>query len=132
VHIKFFGNLVVIITSDFYKVQLICNAKVFKINMNNIDNLTPIFWMEKIKCYELKQIMCQSDEQFINILNWFRTATQSQFDGQCFHTLPKLPYLFYTNETRLKHNESTLLRSDGHAYIFHVEEKHHDTCPKSF
>jgi hypothetical protein len=60
---------VVIITSDFYKVQLICNAKVFKINMNNIDNLTPIFWMEKIKCYELKQIMCQSDEQFINILN---------------------------------------------------------------
>jgi hypothetical protein len=31
-----------------------------------------------IKCYELKQVMRQSDEQFINILNWFRIATQLQ------------------------------------------------------
>jgi hypothetical protein len=46
-----------------------CDARIFKINMNNIDSLTPNFWMENIKCYELKQIMCQSDKQFINILN---------------------------------------------------------------
>jgi hypothetical protein len=32
--------------------------------------------MEKIKCYELKQIMHQSDEQFIDILNQFWTITQ--------------------------------------------------------
>jgi hypothetical protein len=96
--------------------------------------------MENIKCYELKQVMCQSDEQFNNILNWFWIATQSQFDintinRQCFHTPPKDPnfqYLFYTNESRLKHNESTFLRSDGDVYIFHVKDKHHYTCPKSF
>jgi hypothetical protein len=34
--------------------------------------------MEKIKCYELKQVMCQNDEQFINILNQFQTTTQLQ------------------------------------------------------
>jgi hypothetical protein len=33
--------------------------------------------MENIKCYELKQVMRQSDEQFINILNQFWTTTQS-------------------------------------------------------
>jgi len=45
---------------------------------------------------------------------------------------PKFPYLFYTNEARLKHNELTCLQSDGDVYIFHVEDKHHDTCLKSF
>jgi hypothetical protein len=40
------------------------------------DILAPNFWMEKIKGSELKQVMCQNDEQFINILNQFRTATQ--------------------------------------------------------
>jgi hypothetical protein len=45
--------------------------------MNNIDSLTPNFWMENTKCYELKQVMYQSDEQFINILNRFRISTQS-------------------------------------------------------
>jgi len=68
VHTNFFRNLDVIIIGDFDQVQLVCDVGVFKINMNNIDNLTPNFWMEKIKCYELKQIMHQSDEQFINIL----------------------------------------------------------------
>jgi hypothetical protein len=61
----------VIITSDFYQIQPIHDARVFKINMNSLDNLTPNFWMENIKCYELKQVMRQSDEQFINILNQF-------------------------------------------------------------
>jgi hypothetical protein len=67
VHTKFFGNLDVIIIGDFYQVQLIHDAGIFKINMNNIHSLTPNFWMKKIKCYELKQVMHQSDEQFINI-----------------------------------------------------------------
>jgi hypothetical protein len=66
------------------------------------------------------------------MLNQFRTATQSQSNSQCFRTPLKLPYLFYTNETRFKHNESAFLQNDGDSYIFHVEDKHHDTCPKSF
>jgi hypothetical protein len=67
IHTEFFGNLDVIINGDFYQVQLVHDARVFKLNANNIDSLTTNFWMEKIKCYELKQVMCQSDEQFINI-----------------------------------------------------------------
>ncbi len=124
----------------FIKFNLFEMHKISKINMINVDSLTPIFWMENIKCYELKQVMRQSDEQFINILNQFRTTTQWQFvidtiNSQCFCTPPKdpnFPYLFYTNDSRLKHNESTFLRSDGDVYIFRVEDKHHDTCPKSF
>ncbi len=62
VHTNFFGNLDVIIIGDFYQVQLVLDVGFFKINMNNIDSLAPNFWMEKIKCYELEQIMRQSDE----------------------------------------------------------------------
>jgi hypothetical protein len=36
--------------------------------------------MEKIKSYGLKQIMHQSDEQFIDILNQFWIVTQLQLD----------------------------------------------------
>jgi hypothetical protein len=92
------------------------------------------------KDHELRQVMHQSDEQFINILKRFQTTTQSKFDidsinSLCFHTPledPKLPYLFYTNEARFKHNESTFLRSDVDVYIFYAKDKHHDTCSKSF
>ncbi len=71
IHTNFFENLDVIIIGDFYQVQLVCDARVFKINANNIDSLVPNFWMEKMKCYELKQVTHESDEQFINILNQF-------------------------------------------------------------
>jgi hypothetical protein len=60
-HKNFFENLDVSIRSNFYQVQLVQNARIFKTNMNNIDSLTPNFWMKKIKCYKLNQIMCQSD-----------------------------------------------------------------------
>jgi hypothetical protein len=68
-HTIFVGNFDVIIIGDFY--QLVCDARAFKTNMNNIDSPTPNFWMENIKYYELKQVMHQHVEQFINILNQF-------------------------------------------------------------
>jgi hypothetical protein len=70
-HTNFFGNFDVNIIGVFYQVQLVRDARVFKTNMNNIDSLTPNFWMENIKYYELKQVMHQHVEQFINILNQF-------------------------------------------------------------
>jgi uncharacterized protein YdeI (YjbR/CyaY-like superfamily) len=80
--------------------------------------------MEKIKCYELKRIMTQSDEIFIKILNQFRIVTQLQLNvdtinNQCFHTLPshrKFPYLFYTNEAKQKHNELTFFQNEGDVF----------------
>jgi hypothetical protein len=65
VQTKFFGNINVIITCDFYQIQLVYDARGFKIHTNNIDSLTPKFWMEKSKHYELEQVMHQSDEQFM-------------------------------------------------------------------
>jgi hypothetical protein len=50
IHTNFFGNLDVIITRNFYQVQLVRDVRSFKINANNIDSLIPNFWMEKIKC----------------------------------------------------------------------------------
>jgi hypothetical protein len=140
IHNNFFGNLDVIITGNFYQVQPIPNAWIFKINANNIDSLTPNFWMEKIKCNELKQVMHQSDEQFINILNWFQTITQLQLDvdninNQCFCTPPndpKFPYLFYTNEAKQNHNESVFLWNERDVFILHAQDRHHDICPQSF
>jgi hypothetical protein len=96
--------------------------------------------MEKIICYELKQVMRQSDEQFLNILNQFGTTTQLQLDvntinDQFFLTPPngpKFAYLFYTNEAKQKHNESTFLQSEGGVFIMHAQDRHHDTCPQSF
>jgi hypothetical protein len=38
-HEIFFENLDVIIASDFYQVQLVHDARIFKTNMNNIDSL---------------------------------------------------------------------------------------------
>jgi hypothetical protein len=65
---KFFENFNVII-GDCYQIQPIRDVGIFKINTNNINSLTPKFWMENIKCYELEQVMCQNGEQFINMLN---------------------------------------------------------------
>jgi hypothetical protein len=62
-------DLDVIIIGDFY--PLICDVGIFKINMNTIDSFALRFWMEKTKCYGLKQIICQNKEQFINYLNEF-------------------------------------------------------------
>jgi hypothetical protein len=45
-----------------------------------MDNLAADFWLNKIKCYDLNQVMRQSNQQFIDILNRFRTATQTQND----------------------------------------------------
>jgi hypothetical protein len=36
---------------------------------NNNNSLISNFWMEKIKYYELKQVMHQNDEQFIKTIH---------------------------------------------------------------
>ncbi len=56
-------------------------------------------------------------------------------NNQCFCTLPndpKFPHLFYMNEAKQKHNESTFLRSEGDVFIVRAQDIHPDTCLQSF
>jgi len=94
--------------------------------------------VEKIKCYELKQVMHQSDEQFINILNQFWIVTQLQTNvdtiiNQCFHTLPndpKFSYLFYIDES--KQNIMNQFSFEVKGMYSYFCTRHHDTCLQSF
>jgi hypothetical protein len=56
-------------------------------------------------------------------------------NNQCIHTPLndlKFPYVFYTNEAKQKHNESTFLRNERDVFILRAQYRHHDTCPQSF
>ena len=111
-HTKFFENLDVIITRDFFQVQLVSDSGVFKNTKESMDDLAEGFWLDKIKCYELNQVIRQSDKQFIDILNRFKIVIQTQNDidivnSQCVRNPPRNPnfsYLFYKNTPRLQHN----------------------------
>jgi hypothetical protein len=71
IHTKFFQNPNVIIITYFYQVQRNCHVRIFKTmqSSNNNNSLISNFWMEKIKYYELKQVMHQNDEQFIKTIH---------------------------------------------------------------
>ena len=68
---KLFGNFDVIITEDVFQVQPIRDSEDFKNTNESMDDLVEDFRLDKIKCY---------DQQFIDILNRFRTTTQTQND----------------------------------------------------
>ncbi len=56
-------------------------------------------------------------------------------NNECLCTLPNnpnFPYLFYMNETKQKHNESTFLWNEGDVFILRAQNRHHYTCPQSF
>ena len=88
----------------------------------------------------MNQVIQQSDQQFIDIFNRFRNATQTQNDIYIIHSQcvrnpprdPKFTYLFYKNEPKLQHNKYVFQRTEGNVYVFYKEDKHYDLCPKSF
>lgn len=80
IHTKSFENFDVIMTCDFYQVQQVRDTRVFKTNKNNIDSVAPIFGWKFSNATNLKQIMCQSDQLFIDIFYHFQTTSQSQGD----------------------------------------------------
>jgi hypothetical protein len=70
-HNHFFGNMDVIITSDLYQTPLVENNWVFQRKFDSIDVLAINFWLDCIHCFELTQVMCQTDDQFIEVINRF-------------------------------------------------------------
>jgi hypothetical protein len=61
----------VIITGDLYQAPRVQNNWVFQRKFNNIDALTINFWLDHIHCFELTQVMCEIDDQFIEVFNRF-------------------------------------------------------------
>ena len=68
---RFFGDLDVIITSNFYEASQVKDKCIFQQLDIGRNALAPNIWHEYIKCYKLNTIICQSDSIFINILNRF-------------------------------------------------------------
>ncbi len=92
-HNHFLGNMNVIITCDLYQTPSIGDKWVFQRRFDNIDALGINFWLDCICCFELLQIMHQSDDQFIEILNRFQIATHNPpyitfFNNICLHQPP--------------------------------------------
>jgi hypothetical protein len=82
----------VIITSDLYQTPLVQNKWVFQRRFDSIDALRINFWLDHIRCFELFQVMHQSDDQFIEVFNRFQTATHNPiditfFNNICLHNL---------------------------------------------
>jgi hypothetical protein len=98
------------------------------------------FWHEYVKCYELNQVMWPKNENFINILNKFRTTSQKFEDIKSINHIyvkppPKdntLPYLFYTNAKTIAHNKKKFENTNGETFLFVAQDMHLDKCPLHF
>jgi hypothetical protein len=137
VHNHFMGGLDITMIGDLYQVSSIQESWIFKSKTSSLNILGTNLWHENIKCYELKQVMRQNDINFINILNRFRTTTQTFeninfINKNCFKTQPMdntLPYLFYTNEKTTTHNNNVSCTTVGQTFKFLVQDIHSNTCP---
>jgi len=115
-HNNFTGGLDVIMTNNFYQMPLVRDSWIVKSNAHGFDVLGTNFWHEYVKCYELNQVMQPKNEIFINILNKFRTTSQTFEDIKIINNIyvkppPKdntLPYLFYTNAKTIAHNKKKI------------------------
>jgi hypothetical protein len=69
--IIFFGNTDVIRIGDLYHAPPIRDKWVVQRRFGNINALGINFWLQRTSCFELLQVMCQSGDQFIEVLNRF-------------------------------------------------------------
>lgn len=110
VHNQFMGGLNKIMTCDFYQTPLVRDSWIFKPKLDGFNILGINCWHRHVKCYELHQVMQQTDIDFIYVFNWFRIATQdiSYINNVCLKPTPLynvLLYLFYTNAKTNAHNK---------------------------
>ncbi len=102
----------------------------FQRRFDTIDTLGINFWLDHIHCFELLQVMCQSDNQFIEVLNRFQTATHNPinitfFNNICLCQLPNeldFPYMYYTNKSTKECNNFVFENIKGQEYVFNVND----------
>ncbi len=110
-----------IITNDLHQGFPIRNYWVFKPKQNSIDYLVQNFWFSSIQCYELHQVMRQTNEHFMNILNKYHTFTHIENDISTLNAIRfkmppndlQFPYLYYTNKTTNIQNEYVFQHING-------------------
>jgi hypothetical protein len=106
-HNHLFGNMDVIIIGDLYQAPFVRNNWVFQRKFDNIDALAINLRLDYIHCFEFTQVMCQIDDQFIEVLNKFEIATHNPTDITLLnhthlHPPPNdlnFPYMYYTNKS---------------------------------
>jgi hypothetical protein len=99
-----------------------------------------MFLHENVKCYELHKIMRQNYVHFINILNRFQIASQTNenihfMNNFCLTPPPMdntLPQLFYTNLKTNAHNKHIYDKTLGQTFKFFAKDIHFETCPFHF
>ncbi len=133
-HNDFTSGLDVIMTHNFYQMPLVRDSWIFKSNAHGFDVLGTNFWHEYVKCYELNQVMRPKNEIFINMLNKFRTTSQTLEDIKIINYIyvnpsPKdsiLPYLFNTNAKTIAHNKQKFENTNGETFLFVARDMHLD------
>jgi len=100
-----------------------------KPKQNSIDYLVENFWFSSIQCYELHQVMRQTIEQFMNILNKYHSFAHiendiSTLNAICFKMPPnnlQFPNLYYRNKTTNILNEYVFQHINGREFFFDVK-----------
>jgi hypothetical protein len=103
----------VIIIGDLYQAPLVRCNWVFQRKFDNIDASAINLQLDRIHCFEFTQVMCQIDDQFIEVLNKFEIATHNPIDIASLnhtHLHPPLndlnfPYMYYTNKSTKEEND---------------------------
>jgi hypothetical protein len=137
---QFMGGLDITMIGDLYQASPVQDSWICKSKNNSLNILGTNLWHENIKCYELKQVMRQNDINFINILNRFRTTSQT-FENINFINIyifkappmdNTLPYLFYTNAKTTTHNNNVFCTIVGQTFKFLIQHIHSNTCRSHF
>jgi hypothetical protein len=132
------GGLDVIMISDFYQTPLVQDSWVFKPITNTFNTIALNYWLEYVHCYELEKVMQQDDMNFINILNRFKTSSQTIEDIKCMNNnclrTPlmdnTLPHLFYTNVKTT--NKNLFQKTLNEIFTFLTCDVHTKTYPFRF
>ena len=112
-----FGGVVPIFVGDMFQIQPIGDSWIFKSPGGVYSSLARNLWVEKVKMYELDQIMRQEDDQeFAQLLNRLREGNHNAEDKRklearflkngCFHIDDYWPHLYSTRDKTKEHNNT--------------------------